>query len=201
MSKLTKSLPLPKPVGVVIRVVLIVIAALALVWVGLFIHAMVFTVDYRNAHSRMNANADEAFLEANSYEINLPFFGNSVLLRGSDEGTGYVVPFYLGELGELGLMNLMGSYDEINNTLDAYTWMLSDKYDGRAKLDYTVENKDGLLTVHFNGAGYNADGSVAENIDKEFVFDVKGASAFNFPEWVNRTPEDDYFANMEFLKA
>ena len=79
--------------------------------------------------------------------------------------------------------------------------MIADKYEGRASVNYTVEKKNGLLTVRFVGEGYNEDGSLAENIDKEFVFDVKGASAFNYPEWINRAPEDDYFANFEFQNS
>lgn len=207
MSILTKPLhlpKLPKPVGITIRVVLIAIAVLALIWLVLFIHAMTFTTDYVNATSRRPAHdADyNAYLKENSYEINLPFFGNSVLLDGVEGGGGYVIPFYVdGGLPEYALWQIMNAYDSINFVLDSYTLMIAYKYDCRARVNYTVEKNDGLLTVRFAGEGYNEDGSLAENIDKEFVFDVKGASAFNYPEWVNRTPEDDYFANFEFQNS
>lgn len=207
MSILTKPLhlpKLPKPVGITIRVVLIAIAVLALIWLVLFIHAMTFTTDYVNATSRRPVHdADyNAYLKENSYEINLPFFGNSVLLDGVEGGGGYVIPFYVdGGLPEYALWQIMNAYDSINFVLDSYTLMIAYKYDCRARVNYTVEKNDGLLTVRFAGEGYNEDGSLAENIDKEFVFDVKGASAFNYPEWVNRTPEDDYFANFEFQNS
>lgn len=202
MSILTKPLhlpKLPKPVGIVIKTVLIAIAVLALIWLALFIHAMTFTTDYVNATARRKDTVDSAYLAANSYEINLPFFGNSTLLGNKEEGMGYMIPFYLeGGLVEYAYWQIMGAYDNINFVLDDYTRMLSSKYEGRANVNYTVEKSDGLLTVRFDGAGYNADGSLAENISKEFVFDVKGASAFNFPKWINRTPEDDWFAsNLE----
>lgn len=202
MSILTKPLHLPKPVGIVVKTVLIAIAVLALVWLVLFIHAMTFTTDYVNATSRRPSHdADyEAYIKDNSYEIYLPFFGNSVLLDGVESGMGYMIPSYLnGGLGEYALWYLMGAYGNINDILDAYTWMIADKYDCRARVNYTVEKNDGLLTVRFDGEGYNEDGSIAESIDKEFIFNVKGASVFNFPEWINRAPEDDYFANLEFL--
>lgn len=201
MSILTKPLrlpKLPKPVGITVRVVLIAIAALFFIWLALFIHAMTFTADYVNATSRRPAHdADyNAYLKENSYEINLPFFGNSTLLAGNGGGMGYSVPVYMeGGLVEYAYWQIMNAYNNINFVLDSYTFMIADKYEGRANVNYTVEKKDGLLTVRFDGAGYNADGSLAENISKEFVFDVKGASAFNFPKWINRTPEDDWFAS------
>ncbi len=207
MSILTKPLhlpKLPKPVGITIRVVLIAIAVLALIWLVLFIHAMTFTTDYVNATSRRPAHdADyNAYLKENSYEINLPFFGNPALLMGNGGGMGYSVPFYVdGGLPEYALWQIMNAYNSINFVLDSYTLMIAYKYDCRARVNYTVEKKDGLLTVRFAGEGYNEDGSLAENIDKEFVFDVKGASAFNYPEWINRAPEDDYFANFEFQNS
>lgn len=207
MSILTKPLhlpKLPKPVGITIRVVLIAIAVLALIWLVLFIHAMTFTTDYVNATSRRPAHdADyNAYLKENSYEINLPFFGNPALLMGNGGGMGYSVPFYVdGGLPEYALWQIMNAYNSINFVLDSYTLMIAYKYDCRARVNYTVEKSDGLLTVRFVGEGYNEDGSLAENIDKEFVFDVKGASAFNYPEWINRAPEDDYFANFEFQNS
>ncbi len=207
MSILTKPIhlpKLPKPVGITVRVVLIAIAALFFIWLALFIHATTFTADYVNATSRRPAyDADyNAYLKENSYEINLPFFGNSTLLAGNGGGMGYSVPVYMeGGLVEYAYWQIMNAYNNINFVLDSYTFMIADKYEGRASVNYTVEKKNGLLTVRFVGEGYNEDGSLAENIDKEFVFDVKGASAFNYPEWINRAPEDDYFANFEFQNS
>ena len=100
MSILTKPIhlpKLPKPVGITVRVVLIAIAALFFIWLALFIHATTFTADYVNATSRRPAHdADyNAYLKENSYEINLPFFGNSTLLAGNGGGMGYSVPVYM----------------------------------------------------------------------------------------------------------
>lgn len=203
MSKLTNPLPIPKPVSIAIRVVLIAIAVLTIVWLVLFIIVTTFSAGhYVNANARKKSGYDadyKAYLEANSYEINYPFFGNSFLLSGIESGAGYTMTSWLGPLGEYGQMRLIDAYDKINSVLDSYTWYLSFKYDARVKMNYTVENKDGQLIVHFNGTGYNIDGSVEENIEKDFIFDVKGASMFNPPEWTNHAPEDNYFANWEFM--
>lgn len=203
MSKLTKALPMPKPVSIAIRVVLITISVLLIVWLVLFIIVMTFTANhYVNAHARQKSDYDtdyKAYLKDNSFEINYPFFGNSFLLSGIESGTGYTMIPWLGPLGEYGQMSLIGAYDEINNVLDSYTWYLSFKYDARVKLNYTVQNKDGQLIVHFDGEGYNLDGSIEEIIYKDFIFDVKGASVFKPPEWTNRTSEDNYFADLEFM--
>ena len=201
---LTRKRALPKP----LKVILWIAAGFAVLYLAYYIFATSVSFKYQSWSTGFFMKSVEAmdmeddgeyrnYLAENGYKINCPFFGNSILLYGSTGGGTYAVPPFIDDLSQ---NKLYDAYDEINSPLYAYRNMLNYVYDARGKVDYTVERTGSELTVHFTGEVYNADGSVADNIDKEFIFDVGFASILNPPKWKNRTAEDDYFMNMEYAK-
>lgn len=186
-TSLTAPIPLPKPVKITFRVVLGIIAALLLAWL------IVFFVSTRVTFKYVNGSISPE--NEQNYEINFPFFGNSAIL--ADGPYIYNVPIYLGDMA---IVNLTNTYGAVNDPIFAWTNMLRYVHDSRGNINYTVEESGGNLTVHFTGVIYDESGAILENIDKEFVFDVKGASMKNAPKWTNRTADDDYYMNREYLK-
>lgn len=199
---LVKPISTPKPVKIVITAVVGTAAVLLIAWLVLLFIATRISFNYVNGTAGVlsgeNRNAEEykAFLSENNYEMNFPFFGNSTLLYGGAAHI-YSIPIYLDDMTA---MSLVDTYDAVNDPIDAWIRMLTYTYDSRGRIDYTVEESGGKLTVHFTGAMYTESGETAENIDKEFVYEIKGASIKNPPEWINRTANDDYYMNLEYAK-
>lgn len=201
---LTRKRALPKP----LKVILWIAAGFAVLYLAYYIFATSVPMKYLNAtdmiygksSESMNMDFEEfrSYLNENGYKINYPSFGNTMMHLGMDTGGIWIndVPF----VDDLSKDKLYDAYMAIDDPLMMWANMLSYEYDARGKVDYTVERTGSELTVHFTGEVYNADGSVADNIDKEFIFDVGFASILNPPKWKNRTAEDDYFMNMEYAK-
>lgn len=180
---LKRRFALPKAV----KISLIVLAGLIVVYLGYYFYAVHFSLDYCNSYAPVSSASAQAngyelgtdfnnFLDENGYKIEAPFFGNKMILPIS--GASYMVPSFVDSIS---LGKLYNSYDAINIPLNDYVFNLSKKCNALGKVGYTVEKSDGLLTVHFSGELYNADGSVLETVDDDFVFEVKGASMFKSP--------------------
>lgn len=186
-ESLTAPIPVPKPLKITFRIVFGTAAVLLLVWLVFCFVSTRMNFKYVN-HSYGSENDQ-------SYEINFPVFGNSAII----DGTPYIynAPIYLDGLM---LSKLTDAYDPVNEPIFAWTSMLRSVNGSRGNIDYTVEESGGSLTVRFTGDLYDESGGITENVDKEFVFDVKGASINNPPKWINRTADDDYYMNFEFLK-
>lgn len=184
----TRKFVLPKAV----KISLIVIAGLLVIYLAYYFYAVHFSLNYTNSsapRSSVSAHANgyelgsefDSFLKEQGYSIEAPFFGNKLLL-GKGEGSAYMVPPLI-DNGSY--KKLCDAYDEINIPIYDYVRQLSEKSNALGKVNYSVEQSGDLLTVSFTGDLYNADGSVLETVDKDFVFNVKGASIFKAPVLVD----------------
>ncbi len=187
-----KNIPVKKyAVPKAVKIVLIVLAGLAVIYLGYYFYAVHISFDYKNATAPISSNSANFngyelgedfndYLSGKGYKIEAPFFGNK-LLKGSGEGFGYTVPVLLDDLS---YTKVCDAYNVINDPIYDYVKGLSEKCNALGRVGYTVEQSAGILTVHFSGELYNADGSVSENVDKSLVFDVKNASILNVPKLI-----------------
>lgn len=77
-------------------------------------------------------------------------------------------------------------YSAITVPIMDYANGIAKEYNNKAKLDYTVEQENDILTITFSGFGY-LEGSDAEPItlDKVFKFDIKDVNADKLPTLIS----------------
>ena len=128
----------------------------------------------------------------NEYPVRYPWFGNPLTIN--EGAAGIVSPFAGG-----GVKNL-SVYNAINDPI--FLWInfyLSDRYDRRFTLDYTMEQDSKTISVRLVGTAYESDGS-AVPLDQSFIFDIENASPDNLPAWLNEDDmSDEYKEYIYFL--
>lgn len=131
---------------------------------------------------------------AEDYPVNYPWFGNPLMmLSGSDGGRIYNLVF------ERGGDKNIGVYTAVNDPIDMWIDYLSDRYERRFTLDYTMEQDSKSIAVHLTGTAYEEDGT-AVPLDQSFLFDIENASPDNLPKWLNEDDlTDEYKEYLNFI--
>ena len=77
-------------------------------------------------------------------------------------------------------------YSAITVPIIDYANGIAKDYNNKAKLDYTVEQENDMLTITFSGFGY-LEGSDSEPItlDRVFIFDIKDVNADKLPTLIS----------------
>ena len=159
----------------VLGLILLLFAALGLLY--LYSDSVVF--GHRDT-SFVTAHVD-IDISAADYHVNYPWFGNPMMMSGSDSYIMYA-PF-LGSGGEKNIWVYMA----VNDPIFSWIYYLGDRYDGRFTVDYTMEQDSKSISVRLTGTAYDDDGS-AVPLDQGFLFNIENASPENLPTWLN---EDD----------
>lgn len=131
---------------------------------------------------------------AEDYPVNYPWFGNPLMmLGGSGGGRSYNLVF------ERGGDKNIGVYMAVNDPIDLWINYLSDRYERRFTLDYTMEQDSKSIAVHLTGTAYEEDGT-AVPLDQSFLFDIENASPDNLPKWLNEDDlTDEYKEYLNFI--
>lgn len=120
-------------------------------------------------------------ISEDDYPVRYPWFGNPLMIY---EGGGGIY----GTIFNNGGLKNIPVYNAVNDPMDLWiNWYLSERYDRRFTLDYTLEQDSKTISVHIFGTAYEEDGT-AVPLDQSFIFDIENASPDNLPTWLN---EDD----------
>ena len=120
-------------------------------------------------------------ISAADYPVNYPWFGNPMMMSSIASYRTYSA--FLGSGGTKNIWVYMAVNDPIISWID----YLSDRYDGRFTVDYTMEQDSKSISVHLAGTAYD-DEDDAVPLDQSFLFNIENASHENLPTWLN---EDD----------
>lgn len=119
------------------------------------------------------------YKDANRWGVKYPFFCNPML--SNSPPTYSLLPMDLGR-------ETIKVYVAVNDPMEMWTFSLRNAHEGEEmNISYDVENDGETLKVSFNGTAGDTP------VEKEFVFDIKGASPDNLPKWTNRTEADNEF--------
>ena len=158
---------------------------------GLYIYSEQVIFDHiDNTHVPYPSGLD---ISEDDYPVKYPWFGNPLMIYEGGGGI-YVTIFEHG--GEKNI----SVYNAVNDPLVLWVdFYLSNRYDRRFTLDYTLEQDNRTISVHLFGTAYDDDGS-AVPLDQSFLFDIEDASPDKLPTWLNEDDmSDEYKEFVNYL--
>lgn len=115
----------PKPLIITLIVVLSIALLIAATAAGIYLYSETVRFDHRDCSSVI---ALMVYDEVEGYSVNYPYFGNSLMLSGSDARS---YAFIFGSGGK----NNIRVYDAVNAPIDTWVDYLASRYKKRINLD------------------------------------------------------------------
>ncbi|MCM1487373.1 MAG: hypothetical protein NC203_03310 [Firmicutes bacterium] len=172
---------------IILSVILALILLAAIALGGVFLYSGLIIFDHRDC------TINSASIEFNdSYSLVYPFFGNPIVLSGSDGPT-----YATNSISR----KSVPVYDAVNSPMYMWKDYLCSRYKKCVNLNYVMEQNDKTISVSFSGNAKDDEGNTVP-LEQKFVFDIENASPDKLPEWINRGEmNDDYKEYLDYIQS